>query len=90
LEQLENEYTKLKDENLQLKRKVEKLEGEVQLLGQAKLELETSMNLVEEDYRALIEIMERARKMVVLQDDEKNKKVKFQMDRNGNLERVEK
>lgn len=90
LEQLENEYTKLKDENLQLKRKVDKLEGEVQLLGQAKLELETSMNLVEEDYRALIEIMERARKMVVLQDDEKNKKVKFQMDRNGNLERVEK
>ncbi|MFE7064380.1 RsfA family transcriptional regulator [Sutcliffiella sp. NPDC057660] len=90
LEQLENEYTKLKDENLQLKRQVDMLEGEVQLLGQAKLELETSMNLVEEDYRALIEIMERARKMVVLQDDEKNKKVKFQMDRNGNLERVEK
>ncbi|MGM0837394.1 MAG: RsfA family transcriptional regulator [Bacillota bacterium] len=90
LEQLENEYTKLKDENLQLKRKVDKLEEEVQLLGQSKLELETSMNLVEEDYRALIEIMERARKMVVLQDDEKNKKVKFQMDRNGNLERVEK
>ncbi|WP_078381000.1 RsfA family transcriptional regulator [Sutcliffiella halmapala] len=90
LEQLENEYTKLKDENYTLKRKVEKLEGEVQLLAEAKIELETSMNLVEEDYRALIEIMERARKMVVLQDDEKNKKVKFQMDRNGNLERVEK
>ncbi|WP_223700334.1 RsfA family transcriptional regulator [Sutcliffiella deserti] len=90
LEQLENEYTKLKEENYTLKRKIENLEKEVQILGEAKLELETSMSLVEEDYRALIEIMERARKMVVLQDEEKNKKVKFQMDRNGNLERVEK
>lgn len=90
LEQLENEYTKIKDENLQLKQEVEKLKGDVQLLEQSKLELETSMSLVEEDYRSLIEIMERARRMVVLQDDEKNKKVKFQMDRNGNLERVEK
>jgi vacuolar-type H+-ATPase subunit I/STV1 len=90
LEQLENEYNKLKEENQSLKRKVEQLDSEVRLLAEAKLELETSMNLVEEDYRALIEIMERARKMVVLQDDEKDKKVKFQMDRNGNLERVEK
>ncbi|WP_404462145.1 RsfA family transcriptional regulator [Sutcliffiella horikoshii] len=90
LEQLENEYTKIKEENHSLKKKVEQLEGDLKHLAEAKLELESSMNLVEEDYRALIEIMERARKMVVLQDDEKNKKVKFQMDRNGNLERVEK
>jgi len=90
LEQLENEYTIIKEENHGLKKQVEKLESELKLMAEAKLELESSMNLVEEDYRALIEIMERARKMVVLQDDEKNKKVKFQMDRNGNLERVEK
>ncbi|WP_404449957.1 RsfA family transcriptional regulator [Sutcliffiella horikoshii] len=90
LEQLENEYTIIKEENHGLKKQVERLESELKLMAEAKLELESSMNLVEEDYRALIEIMERARKMVVLQDDEKNKKVKFQMDRNGNLERVEK
>ncbi|CAG9619821.1 RsfA family transcriptional regulator [Sutcliffiella rhizosphaerae] len=90
LEQLENEYSKIKEENQGLKSKVDTLEKELKMLAEAKLELESSMNLVEEDYRALIEIMERARKMVVLQDEDKNKKVKFQMDRNGNLERVEK
>ncbi|QFT88761.1 Prespore-specific transcriptional regulator RsfA [Bacillus sp. THAF10] len=90
LEQLENEYTKMKEENISLRKKINELEDDVKLLAEAKLALESSMNLVEEDYRALIEIMERARKMVVLQDEDKNKKVKFQMDRNGNLERVEK
>lgn len=47
------------------------------------------LKLIEEDYRALIEIMERARKMVVLQEEDRQQKVKFQMDKNGNLERVE-
>jgi prespore-specific regulator len=34
--------------------------------------------------------MERARKMVVFEEDEQAKKVKFQMERNGNLEKIEK
>ena len=34
--------------------------------------------------------MESARKMVVLQEKDRQQKVKFQMDKNGNLERVEK
>ena len=89
LEEMEASYVKLQAENNYLKQKILKLENDVITLTEKKRELEKSMNLVEEDYKALIEIMERARKMVVLQEEEKNK-VKFQMDRNGNLERVQK
>lgn len=45
---------------------------------------------IEHDYKALLEIMEKARKMVILQEEDRQQKVKFQMDKNGNLERVEK
>ena len=45
---------------------------------------------MENDYKALVEIMERARKMVVLKDEEYAQKVRFQMDRNGNLEKLDK
>jgi len=51
--------------------------------------LSKNLKAIEEDYRSLIEIMERARKMVVLQEEDRQKKVRFQMDKNGNLERVE-
>lgn len=66
-----------------MKEEVEKLKSENE-------SLKKQLELTEEDYKALIEIMERARKMVVLQEDERNKKVKFQMEPNGNLERMEK
>lgn len=82
-----DDYKKINSELLE---KVSRLELIVDKLEQEKKTLQNSLQLVEEDYSALIEIMERARKMVVLQDDERNRKVKFQMDRNGNLERIEK
>jgi prespore-specific regulator len=47
------------------------------------------LKAIEEDYRSLMEIMERARKMVVLQDGDREPRAKYQMDKNGNLERVE-
>ncbi len=52
--------------------------------------LQNNLLIVEDDYKALIEIMERARKMVVLKEDEKSRKVKFQVDKNLNLEKVQK
>lgn len=52
--------------------------------------LQTQLLSVEEDYRALLQIMERARKLIVHEEDKTNSKVKFQMDKNGNLERVNK
>lgn len=74
-EALKNEISALKKERTELQAKVEKLTENYQL--------------IEEDYKALIEIMERARKMIVLQEDE-GARFKFQMDKNGNLERVKK
>jgi hypothetical protein len=51
--------------------------------------IEKEMKAMESDYKALIEIMERARKMVVLKEEEFAQKVKFQMDKNGNLEKLD-
>jgi prespore-specific regulator len=78
------------DEKQQLLKKINELEKRVETLMQEKEAAEEKLKVVEGDYKALIEIMERARKMVVFQEEEKNSKVKFQMDKNGNLERVEK
>ncbi|WP_175638836.1 RsfA family transcriptional regulator [Metabacillus schmidteae] len=80
----------VQEENSQLKIKIQGLERKVAELIQEKQSLVNHIQIVEEDYRALIEIMDRARKMVILQEDERSRKVKFQMDKNGNLERVEK
>ncbi|MGQ4665054.1 RsfA family transcriptional regulator [Metabacillus halosaccharovorans] len=80
----------VQEENSQLKIKIQSLERRIAELQQEKQSLANHIQIVEEDYRALIEIMDRARKMVILQEDERSRKVKFQMDKNGNLERVEK
>ncbi|MFC0271179.1 sporulation-specific transcriptional regulator GerR [Metabacillus herbersteinensis] len=92
LQQFENDSTSqdIQLENEELCEKVIGLEKKVEKLIQEKQSLVNHLQVVEEDYHALTELMDRARKMVVLQEDERNRKVKFQMDRNGNLERVEK
>ncbi|MPQ26136.1 sporulation-specific transcriptional regulator GerR [Bacillus paralicheniformis] len=78
-----DEKKKLAEEINELKQEVEKLRSENQ-------SLKKRLELTEEDYKALIEIMERARKMVVLQEGERNKKVKLQPEPNENLETLEK
>src|SRR5690606_27288730 len=89
-EKTEHELQNVLNENKNLTNQITKLQDQVNTLKAQNNTLENNIQLIEEDYKALIEIMERARKMVVLQEDERSKKVKFQMDRNGNLERVEK
>ncbi|MFT4416111.1 sporulation-specific transcriptional regulator GerR [Fredinandcohnia humi] len=89
-EKSENQVQAVIKENKNLTFQVQKLQEQIKELQEENHTLENNIQLIEEDYKALIEIMERARKMVVLQEDERSKKVKFQMDRNGNLERVEK
>ncbi|MCY8353878.1 sporulation-specific transcriptional regulator GerR [Bacillus haynesii] len=78
-----DEKKKLAGEINELKQEVEKLRSENQ-------SLKKRLELTEEDYKALIEIMERARKMVVLQEDERNKKANLQPEPNKNLEKLEK
>lgn len=70
--------------------KIKELEKKSYSLAAENERLAKNLKAIEEDYRSLIEIMERARKMVVLQEEDRQQKVKFQMDKNGNLERVEK
>lgn len=80
----------LQQENRLLKEEITKIQEDCKLTQKENQTLKNSLHSIEQDYKALIEIMERARKMVVLHEDERSKKMKFQMDRNGNLERVEK
>ncbi|WP_045515395.1 RsfA family transcriptional regulator [Neobacillus niacini] len=70
--------------------KIKELEKKSYSLIAENERLTKNLKAIEEDYRSLIEIMERARKMVVLQEEDRQQKVKFQMDKNGNLERVKK
>lgn len=80
----------LKSENESLIKKIINLEQQIEKLQAEKETIHSNLKIVEEDYMMLIEMMERARNMAVLRDDERSRKVKFQVDRNGNLERAEK
>ncbi|MHA6252152.1 RsfA family transcriptional regulator [Oceanobacillus sp. CAU 1775] len=68
-------------ENISLKEKVEQLKRE---LEQTEKQLET----IQEDYQTFIQIMDRARRMTVLQDEQKFVAPAFRMDKNGNLEQL--
>lgn len=71
----------LKAENESLHKNIEELEKN---LAKTKKELQT----IQEDYQTFITIMERARKMTVLDEDRTYQGPKFKMDKNGNLEQV--
>jgi chromosome segregation ATPase len=90
-EDTEGDFGSLKEQNARLRDKLGQLEEENNRLTKEKREIENQLNLVKEDYKALIGIMDRARKMMMFHDDDsKNRQVKFQVDRNGNLEKIEK
>jgi prespore-specific regulator len=72
------------------KEKIRGLEKQIYYLSAENEKLETQLKSMEEDYRALIDIMERARKRVGHKDEEKQQKIKFQVEPKGNLEKVEK
>lgn len=76
LEEKEAEINKLRDENNKLKKDLDSIQGEYQIMN--------------EDYQALMKIMERARKLAFMASEDTEPKVSFRMDKNGNLERVEK
>ncbi|MFD2443411.1 RsfA family transcriptional regulator [Bacillus sp. CGMCC 1.16607] len=77
-----------KAEKLKQTEKINDLEKKIYYLAAENEKLTSELKTIEKDYRSLIEIMERARKMVVLQEEDRHPKVKFQMDKNGNLERI--
>jgi len=70
--------------------KIKMLQQQLENLEVENEKLSKELHAMEYDYKALIEIMERARKMVVLKDEEFAQKARFQMDKNGNLEKLDK
>lgn len=74
---------KEKDEELdELRRDKEKLDKQIN-------HVQTDYRVVNDDYKALIQIMDRARKLAFLAEEEDEQKLRFKMDANGNLERME-
>ncbi|HJV44834.1 MAG TPA: RsfA family transcriptional regulator [Bacillota bacterium] len=83
LKQLEKE---LEEKETQLSRLISENERMSKQLNN----VQTDYQVVNEDYRTLIQIMDRARKMALLTENEElSNKPRFKMDANGNLERVD-
>lgn len=71
---LKKENQDLSSQNEELKKKVEKLEQDTVT--------------VQEDYETLMKIMNRARKLVLFDEEDRTAPTTFKMDRNGNLEKM--
>jgi prespore-specific regulator len=76
--------TLLEQENEELKQRMSTIEEKY---NQLKKEYES----IEEDYQSIIQIMDRARRMAVLEEEPSDRHApSFRMDKNGNLEKVAK
>lgn len=84
-----HQSTSLQQKNDRLKTANKELAGEISTLKQQLEKAENEFQTIQEDYQALVKIMDRARKMVLFEDEEKPTNT-FKMDKNGNLERVAK
>ncbi|MFA1820512.1 RsfA family transcriptional regulator [Virgibacillus oceani] len=69
------------NEKIQLEEQVTILENKLQ-------ETEKQLATMQEDYQAFIQIMDRARKMAVLEDNGASSSPAFRMDKNGNLQQI--
>ncbi|WP_407269549.1 RsfA family transcriptional regulator [Radiobacillus sp. PE A8.2] len=74
LVKLEEENKSLSEENQMMHKKVQQLQEQ--------------LSTIQEDYQVLIQIMDRARKMVVFDEDGNIPSPAFRMEKNGNLEQV--
>lgn len=75
-EALMRENEQLQSRNLELERELKKIKQD--------------SSIIEEDYQSLITIMNRARRMAILEEEDPLSNVAFKMDKNGNLERLAK
>lgn len=80
----------LKKENEKLQNELSELEKQNERLKQEYEQLLKTFENVNEDYTTMLNFMERARKLAISDDDSHSNQVKFQMDYNGNLQKVEK
>ncbi|MBA2869765.1 prespore-specific regulator [Anoxybacillus calidus] len=89
LNQTDIQSQKLREENNRLKKQNEELQQRNKELEKKLTDLMEQQEMIQEDYQALIKIMERARKMVLMEEIETQQSAHiFRMDKNGNLEHV--
>ncbi|RFB17641.1 RsfA family transcriptional regulator [Bacillus sp. HNG] len=81
--QLEMENNRLRRENESLKQQTKELEKKLEKLSD-------QQTIIQEDYQALVQIMDRARRLVMFEDSEDRNSPAFRMDKNGNLEQLAK
>ncbi|MFP4975646.1 RsfA family transcriptional regulator [Paenibacillus sp. CN-4] len=82
LKMLERELREKDEELAELRMENERLSKEVNTA-------QTDYRVVNDDYKALIQIMDRARRLAFLNEDDDELGTRFKMDANGNLERIE-
>lgn len=78
---LKSENERLKRENAEIRNNNHELEKKIE-------QLEQNTVMIQEDYETLVKIMNRARKLVLFEEEEQRPASTFKMDRNGNLEKV--
>jgi prespore-specific regulator len=79
-EAITKENERLRKENEEMRAKNKELEKKI-------AKLEENSSTIQEDYETLVRIINRARKLV-LQEEEERQALKFRMDQNGNLEKI--
>jgi len=72
----------------QVKRENKQLKEENNYLEKQMKQKEQQFLTMKEDYEAFVQIMERARKMTVFEEDAPKNAPSFRMDKNGNLEQL--
>ncbi|MGA9172829.1 MAG: RsfA family transcriptional regulator [Thermoactinomyces sp.] len=96
LRQYKNEVTELKRQQKQLEKELEERERQLKKLELENMEMKNQLThvqsdyrLVNDDYRTLVQIMERARRMALLGEDIEEDG-KYQIEESDNLEHVDK
>ena len=82
IKHMEKELQEKEESGARLQREKEELSKQVNVV-------ETDYRTVNDDYKALIQIMDRARRLAILSEEDDDVKTRFRMDANGNLERIE-
>ncbi len=77
----------IKKENDRLRSELEVVKNEKNVLEKKLSHLEKSALTMQEDYETMMKIMNRARKLVVLDEDDSSR-ASFKMESNGNLEKI--
>ncbi|NBJ68627.1 MULTISPECIES: RsfA family transcriptional regulator [Clostridia] len=72
----------------QVQKEKEALQKQVDTLNRELQQTKTQLTTMQEDYQAFIQIMDRARKMTVLEDQGTLTAPAFRMDKNGNLQQL--